>query len=136
MSTFTERGKQLLQDVIALETTVTKNGTNKTIGKRVDSLELRLSTIRKDFELQAKNIVGKIPTSKRTSQNVVDASNRVKKVKIADMNKELNKMRKLTNGTVLEPVPVSASNSSLQEIKNLFTKTEGQIKNVGSKIGV
>jgi hypothetical protein len=141
MTTFTSRGKQLLQDVIALETAVTKNGTNKTIGKKVDSLELRLSTIRGDFERQAKNVASKIPANKRSNQNVVNAANRVKKVKISEMNSELAKMRKLTSGAA----PVSAStasastvsgNSSIQEIKNLFAKTEGQIKNVGSKIGV
>ena len=138
MTTFTARGKQLLQDVIYLETDVIKNRFIKTAGKTIDSLELRLSTIRGDFERQAKNIVSKIPSNKRSNQNVINASNRVKRVKIADMNSELNKLRKLTNGKASEPTPgtASASNFNLQEIKNLFTKTDGQIKNIGSKIGL
>lgn len=155
MTTFTARGKQLLQEVVALETAVTKNGTNKTIGKKVDSLELRLSTIRGDFERQAKNLASKIPTNKRSNQNVVNAGNRVKKVKIANMNSELNKMRKLTSGAApavvpppasasapaSAPAPASASasvsgNSSLQELKRLFAETNQRIKNMGSKIGV
>ena len=133
MTTFTSRGKQLLQDVIALETAVTKNGTNKSIGKKVESLELRLSTIRGDFERQAKNVASKIPSNKRSNQNVVNAGNRVKKVKISEMNSELAKMRKLTSGAVSAP---ASTVTGIQEIKNMFAKTEGQIKNVGSKIGV
>lgn len=131
MSTFTSRGKQLLADVTALETAITRNGTNKSIGKKIESLELRLSTIRGDFERQAKNLASKIPANKRSNQNVVNASNRVKKVKVADMNAALNQMKILRTGRAGPTGPTGTSSSSeqlLSEIRD-FTQNLSQLYN-------
>jgi hypothetical protein len=136
MTTFTARGKQLLVDVNALETAITRNGTNKSIGKKVESLELRLSTIRGDFERQAKNLVSKISANKRSNQNLVNAGNRVKKVKVSEMNSEISKMRKLTNGSApVSTTSVGSSSSVRNKLLNKLTQLNERVTKMDSVIG-
>ncbi len=136
MTTYSSRGKVLYKNVLDLETSISSSPkVNKSIEKQVESLEFKLSSIRADFEREAKLLVNRVLPSKRSNQNIVNRSNKVKVVKVSEMNTAINKIKKLAPGPGSSAsVPVSqASSSSAQELMSTFEKLNERLKTVGSR---
>ena len=127
MSSFTNRGRALYNDVLKLEQTIF---TDQNAGKKIQQLKLRLEAIINDFDRQAKTLLEKIPSNQRGMQNVINIrSKKVKKVKVAEMNSALDQLKKLSsNGK-------STNNSNFRKqllnkvglVENRFAKTGSEI---------
>ena len=123
MSSFTNRGRALYNDVLKLEQTIF---TDQNAGKKIQQFKLRLESIINDFDRQAKSILEKIPSNMRGQQNVINIrSKKVKKVKVAEMNSALDQLKKLANGK-----PSNDGN-----LRNKLLKQVNTLKNKVNKIG-
>jgi hypothetical protein len=140
MTTYSSRGKVLYKDVLNVESSILKSPKlNKSVEKQVESLELKLSSIRSDFEREAKLLISRVKPNKRSNQNIVNRSNKVRAVKVSEMNGAINKIRKLTSGNTTS-VPVSeppiAPPTGAQELMSTFEKLDEKLKTVGSRFQV
>ena len=96
---FTNRGKRLYSQVMNLEERIYLFPDQKDANRQLSSIESRLKSIKSDFESQAKNVLEKIPSNRRSEQNIVNPRNKkVKQIKVADMNAALNQMKRLRTG--------------------------------------
>lgn len=137
---FTNRGKVLYKDVLNLESSILGSPKlNKGAEKQVESLNLRLNSIRSDFEREAKLLISRVKQNKRSNQNIVNKSNKVKAVKVSEMNGAINKLRKLASGNTTPTTSVSVSESPItpptgaQELVSAFEKLDERLKTVGSR---
>lgn len=129
MTTFSNRGKAIYKDVLQLEQSIF---TDKNADKKLKSIELRLQSIRIDFERQAKTLLEKIPSNMRGRQNVINTrSKKVKKVKVADMNAALKQMKNIRTGPASES-PIT-STAGAQKLESAFEKLDERLKTVGSR---
>lgn len=128
MTDFTTRGKGLYKNVLDLEQ---KLFVDKNAGKKLDSIELRLKILRGDFERQAKSLLKTIPSNRRNSQNIVNRSNKVKKVKVAEMNSAIDKLKKLSSGESV----VTDSSSTNAQITALLANTGSKITQLQEVVG-
>lgn len=127
MSSFTNRGRALYNDVLKLEQTIFSD---QNAGKKIQQLKLRLEAIINDFDRQAKTLLEKIPSNQRGMQNVINIrSKKVKKVKVAEMNSALDQLKKLSsNGK-------STNNSNFKkELLNKIGVMESRLAKTGSEI--
>ena len=116
MSSFTNRGRALYNDVLKLEQTIF---TDQNAGKKIQQFKLRLESIINDFDRQAKSILEKIPSNMRGQQNVINIrSKKVKKVKVADMNAALNQMKRLRTGATGSAGSSGSTENLIREIGN------------------
>ncbi len=146
MATYSSRGQVLYKDVLNLESSILRSPKiNKNVEKQVESLELKLSSIRSDFEREAKILVSRIASNKRSNQNIVNRSNKVKAVKVSEMNRAINKIRKLSTSTsapapapALAPAPAPSStsgqsSSSVSELMSTLEKINGKLESMGPR---
>ena len=130
MTSFTNRGRALYSDVLNIERTIFSD---QNAGKKVQQLKLRLESIINDFDRQVKNLLEKIPSNKRGQQNVINIrSKKVKNVKVAEMNNEIKKLKKLTNGNT--STSVGASSNIRSKLLNKLTEIDERVSKVGSVI--
>ena len=133
MTTYSSRGKVLYKNVLDLETSILRDPKiNKSIEKQVESLETKLSSIRSDFEREAKLLVARVKPSKRSNQNIVNRSNKVRVVKVSEMNGAINKIRKLTSGNGTS-VPASQPPRGAQELMGKLEQVNETIKTLGTR---
>ena len=137
MSSFTNRGRALYNDVLKLEQTIF---TDQNAGKKIQQLKLRLEAIINDFDRQAETLLEKIPSNQKGIQNIINIrSKKVKKVKVAEMNGAISKLRKLASGNTTPSTSVSASESPItppagaQQLESAFEKLDERLKTVGSR---
>lgn len=128
MTDFTTRGKGIYKNVLDLEQ---KIFFDKNAGKKLDNIELRLKILRNDFDRQVKNLIKTIPSNKRSSQNIVNKSNKVKKVKVAEMNSAIDKLKKLSSGESV----VTDSSSTNAQITALLANTGSKITQLQEVVG-
>ena len=126
MSSFTNRGKALYNEVLKLEQTIF---TDQNAGKKIQQLKLRLEAIINDFDRQAETLLEKIPSNQRGMQNIINIrSKKVKKVKVAEMNSALDQLKKLSNGK-------STNTSNFKkELLNKIGAMESKLAKTGSEI--
>lgn len=133
---FTNRGKVLYKDVLNLESSILRSPKlNKSAEKQVESLNLKLSSIRSDFEREAKLLISRVEQNKRSNQNIVNKSNKVRAVKVSEMNSAINKIRKLVPGSATPTTSESTITppTGAQELMSTFEKLDERLKTVGSR---
>ena len=104
---------------------------DKNAGKVLDSIEFRLKTLRNEFESQAKSLVQKMPSNVRSSQNVVNRRNNVKKVKVSEMNSALNRLKTLSKNS-----SVNEKTALLSELRTSLEEVKSKAANTGKALGV
>ena len=116
---FTNRGKKLYSQVLSLEERIYLFPDQKDANRQLSSIESRLKSIKSDFESQAKNVLEKIPSNRRSEQNIVNPRNKkVKQIKVADMNAALNQMKRLRTGPVGSAGSSGSTENLIREIGN------------------
>lgn len=131
MSSFTNRGRDLYNDVLKLERTLF---TDQNAGKKIQQLKLRLEAIINDFDRQAKTLLEKIPQNQKGLQNVINIrSKKVKKVTVAEMNSALDQLKKLIPGAPDPAGSPSDTSELFQELRNAVIQLGTQTGEVSKK---
>jgi hypothetical protein len=128
MTSFTNRGRAIYKQVVDFEQRIFFD---KNAGKVLDSIEFRLKTLRNEFESQAKSLVQKMPSNMRSSQNVVNRRNNVKKVKVSEMNSALNRLKTLSKNS-----SVNEKTALLSELRTSLEEVKSKAANTGKALGV
>lgn len=131
MSSFTNRGRDLYNDVLKLERNLF---TDQNAGKKIQQFKLRLEAIINDFDRQAKTLLDKIPSNRRSRQNIVNPRNKkVKQVRVAEMNSALDQLKKLIPGAPDPAGSPSDTSELFQELRNAVIQLGTQTGEVSKK---
>ena len=130
MSTHSGKGAVLYKNVLDLEASILRYPTvNKSAEKQIEGLELRLGSIQRDFEREAKLLIAKVSPNKRSNQNIVNKSNKVKMVQVSEMNAAINNIKKLaSNPTTSIKTPVGTS-----ELMRTLDQVNERLSKIGSR---
>jgi hypothetical protein len=134
MTTYSSRGQVLYKDVLKVESNMLKSlPVNKSIEKQVENLELKLSSIRSDFEREAKLLVGRLASNKRSGQNIVNRSNKVKLVKVSEMNDAIKRIRKASNASTPPETTSVKPPTEASTLMSTLEKLNGRLESIGTR---
>lgn len=127
---FTNKGRKLSNKVTILEGKIFLFPDQKDANRELSSIESQLKSIKSDFESQAKILLEKIPSNRRSEQNIVNPRNKkVKQITVAEMNAALNQMKRLRTGSAGSSVSPTNLSRELREfsqkVTNLYSKEFG-----------
>ena len=133
MNTHSSRGKVLYRDVLNLESVILRSPTiTKSVEKQIENLELRLGSIQSDFEREAKLLIAKVPSNKRSNQNIVNKSNKVKVVRVSEMNGAINKIKKLVGVSAPQPNSVQPPTGA-SDLMRTLERVNDRLSKIGSR---